>query len=259
MSLSIFVIGGHGKVALSFTRQAAARGHRIISMIRQPEHASDLPAGTTADAVQPVVASLESASVDDLAHLFQTHQPDIILFAAGAGGKGGADRTTAVDHHGAVKTFDAIQQSGIANANPRFRRFLLVSAVDVRDKNKPPPAWYSDEDIAISNRMRSVIGPYMDAKYEADKDLSRRTGFPWTVLRPGGLSDDPGTGKVALAQHQTLVNKIPRDDVAAVLLELAELPRGQGDSLMLDLLSGNNDVATAVKQAIERGRSDFEG
>ncbi|SPO39941.1 uncharacterized protein PSFLO_05422 [Pseudozyma flocculosa] len=238
MSLSIFVIGGHGKVALSFTRQAAARGHRIISMIRQPEHASDLPAGTTADAVQPVVASLESASVDDLAHLFQTHQPDIILFAADV---------------------DAIQQSGIANANPRFRRFLLVSAVDVRDKNKPPPAWYSDEDIAISNRMRSVIGPYMDAKYEADKDLSRRTGFPWTVLRPGGLSDDPGTGKVALAQHQTLVNKIPRDDVAAVLLELAELPRGQGDSLMLDLLSGNNDVATAVKQAIERGRSDFEG
>lgn len=139
--LSIFVIGGHGKVALHFTRQAAEKGHKVLSMIRQPEHASDLPTGPSADTVQPVIASLEQASVSDIASLFKKYTPNVILFSAGAGGKGGAERTKAVDEHGAIKVFDAIEESGIAKSHA-FRRFLLVSAIDVRDKTKPPPAWY---------------------------------------------------------------------------------------------------------------------
>lgn len=138
--LSIFIVGGHGKVALSFTRQAAARGHKIFSMIRQPEHADDLPKGSSGS-VEPVLASLEQSSVADIASLFTKHAPSVILFAAGAGGKGGPERTKAVDEQGAIKVFDAIEQSGIAKSE-QFRRFLLVSAVDVRDKNKPPPSWY---------------------------------------------------------------------------------------------------------------------
>ncbi|KAN0060794.1 hypothetical protein ACQY0O_007453 [Thecaphora frezii] len=256
--LSIFVVGGHGKVALSFTRLAAARGHRISSLIRQPSHTSDLPTGPSSDSVQPVIASLETASVDDLARLFRTHTPDVILFSAGAGGKGGPERTKAVDELGAIKVFDAIEKSGIASKGG-FRRLLLVSAVDVRDKTRPPPEWYSEADIEVSERMRNAIGAYMDAKYAADKNLSLRTSFPWTVLRPGGLTDDAPSGKVALAEHRSLVHKIPRDDVAAVLLELAQLPKGQADGLMLDLLSGETEVPKAVKKAVERGRSDFLG
>ncbi|SOV07628.1 related to UPF0659 protein C216.03 [Ustilago sp. UG-2017a] len=107
--LSIFVIGGHGKVALHFTRKAAARGHKIFSMIRQPEHASDLPSGPTSDSVQPVIASLEQSSVSDIASLFTKYSPNIILFSAGAGGKGGLERTKTVDEHGAIKVFDVFK------------------------------------------------------------------------------------------------------------------------------------------------------
>uniref|UniRef100_V5EVP3 Uncharacterized protein n=1 Tax=Kalmanozyma brasiliensis (strain GHG001) TaxID=1365824 RepID=V5EVP3_KALBG len=250
--LSIFVIGGHGKVALHFTRIAASRGHKVFSMIRQPEHASDLPTGSSADTVQPVVASLEQSSVSDIASLFTKYSPNVVLFAAGAGGKGGPERTKAVDEQGAIKVFDALEQSGIAKSTD-FRRFLLVSAIDVRDKTKPPPAWYQQPDLERSEKTRKAIGAYMDAKYAADKNLSERSSFPWFVLRPGGLLDEPGTGKVALGVHQSLVHSIPREDVAATLVEIAQLPKGQGDGLMLDLLAGDNDIPTSVKEAIERG------
>ncbi|EST09535.2 Pectinesterase, catalytic [Kalmanozyma brasiliensis GHG001] len=249
--LSIFVIGGHGKVALHFTRIAASRGHKVFSMIRQPEHASDLPTGSSADTVQPVVASLEQSSVSDIASLFTKYSPNVVLFAAGAGGKGGPERTKAVDEQGAIKVFDALEQSGIAKSTD-FRRFLLVSAIDVRDKTKPPPAWYQQPDLERSEKTRKAIGAYMDAKYAADKNLSERSSFPWFVLRPGGLLDEPGTGKVALGVHQSLVHSIPREDVAATLVEIAQLPKGQGDGLMLDLLAGDNDIPTSVKEAIER-------
>ncbi|KAJ1598669.1 hypothetical protein NDA14_006613 [Ustilago hordei] len=251
--LSIFVIGGHGKVALHFTRQAAARGHKIFSMIRQPEHASDLPSGPTSDSVQPVIVSLEQSSVSDIASLFTKYSPNIILFSAGAGGKGGPERTKTVDEHGAIKVFDAIEQSGIAKSD-NFRRFLLVSAIDVRDKTKPPPSCFER-----SEKTRNAIGAYMDAKYAADKNLSGRSSFPWFVLRPGGLLDEPGKGKVALGVHQSLVHSIPREDVAATLLEVAQLPKGQADGLMLDLLAGDKNISTSVKEAVERGRTDFEG
>lgn len=245
-------------MALHFTRIAASRGHKVFSMIRQPEHASDLPTGSSADSVQPVIASLEHSSVSDIASLFTKYSPNVVLFAAGAGGKGGPERTKAVDEQGAIKVFDAIEQSGIAKSAD-FRRFLLVSAIDVRDKTKPPPSWYQQPDLERSEKTRKAIGAYMDAKYAADKNLSGRTSFPWFVLRPGGLLDEPGKGKVALGVHQSLVHSIPREDVAATLVELAQLPKGQGDGLMLDLLAGDKDIPTSVKEAVERGRTDFEG
>ncbi|SPO32553.1 related to UPF0659 protein C216.03 [Ustilago trichophora] len=256
--LSIFIVGGHGKVALHFTRLAAAQGHKVFSMIRQSEHASDLPSGPSSESVQPVLASLEQSSVSDIASLFNKYSPNVILFSAGAGGKGGVERTKAVDEQGAIKVFDAIEESGIAK-NQDFRRFLLVSAVDVRDKTKSPPSWYQKPDLERSEKTRSAIGAYMDAKYAADKNLSTRASFPWFVVRPGGLLDEPATGKVALGAHQSLVHSIPREDVAATLLEVAQLPKGQADGLMLDLLAGDQDIPTSVKEAVERGRTDFEG
>lgn len=55
------------------------------------------------------------------------------------------------------------------------------------------------------------------------------------------------------------MRQIPREDVAATLLEIAQLPKGQADGLMLDLLAGDKDIPTSVREAVERGRTDFEG
>ncbi|CAO1622443.1 unnamed protein product [Parajaminaea phylloscopi] len=253
-ALRLFVIGGHGKVAQHFTRHAVARGHTVYSQLRQPEHANDVP-GHDTDNVRPVVVSLEDASVDSLSDLFKKHNPQVILFIAGAGGKGGPERTFAVDRDGAIKVFDAIERSQLSD----LRRFLLCSAVDSRDIGKTKPDWYSDEDFQTSKRMRETLGTYMEAKHAADVDLSRRKSFPWFVLRPSRLLDDAGTGKVSLGERKTISQPVPREDVARVFLELAELPKGQGDGLMLDLTQGSADVAQAVKDATHRGRTDWLG
>lgn len=252
--LRLFIIGGHGRVALRVTSQALARGHTVFSQIRQKEHASDLPAKTT-----PIHVSLEDASVSSLADLFKQHDPHVILFLAGAGGKGGPERTTAVDELGAIKVFDAIEKSGLAERTDTFRRLLLCSAVDSRDIENTKPDWYGSEDFETSQRMRKVLGPYMEAKHKADANLAQRKTFPWFVLRPSTLADEAGTGKVSLGERKTISRPVPRDDVAATFVALAELPRGEGDGLMNDLTAGDVSVAEAVEGAVKRKRTDWLG
>jgi hypothetical protein len=58
----------------------------------------------------------------------------------------------------------------------------------------------NDEDKALSERMRHAIGPYMKYKYLADSDLVKRTKFKWTIVRPGGLRDEPGKGTAAIGR-----------------------------------------------------------
>ncbi len=209
-ALRVLVVGGHGKVAQHFTRHALAAGHIVFPVIRQPEHASDLPhpPKSNSELLQPIVASIEAATVDSLAELLRKHNPNVVLFAAGAGGKGGQERTKAVDYDGAVKVFDALEKSGLASGNGDFRRLLLVSAVDSRDVETQRPEWYGEEDYARSKKTREAIGYYMQMKYEADRNLSKRTSFPWFVLRPSSLSDDAGKGKVMLGERKTITHNV---------------------------------------------------
>ena len=58
----------------------------------------------------------------------------------------------------------------------------------------------NEEDIAASKRGWDAIGTYMHWKYEADKNLVKRTAFKWTILRPGGLTNEPGTGKASIGR-----------------------------------------------------------
>ena len=74
---------------------------------------------------------------------------DVVVFSAGAGGKGGPERTKAVDYEGAVKVFDAIE--GVEGAKPRL---VLVSAIDVRDVNADPPPHYVSVTHLVECRSR---------------------------------------------------------------------------------------------------------
>jgi hypothetical protein len=65
----------------------------------------------------------------------------------------------------------------------------------------------TEADIAASMRLRGAISVYMHWKLEADKNLVKRDAFKWTILRPGGLTDSPGTGKVSVGR--TRVARIP--------------------------------------------------
>ncbi len=99
--------------------------------------------------------SLEDCTVPDLTALLSETEPDAIVFSAGAGGKGDKSRTRKVDYEGAVKVYDAMESSNV-------RRLLYVGAMDIRDRQKPKPEWYTSDDgefqcnCSFSRKLRRV-------------------------------------------------------------------------------------------------------
>jgi uncharacterized protein YbjT (DUF2867 family) len=85
--------------------------------------------------------------------------------------------------------------------------------------------------------------PYYEAKANADERLAA-SGLDYTIVRPGGLTDGPGTGRVAVGTELER-GSIPRDDVAAVLLAVLETPSSIGKTF--ELVSGETPVEEAVR------------
>ncbi|GGT27614.1 NAD(P)H-binding protein [Streptomyces chromofuscus] len=211
-----FVIaGGHGQIALRLERVLSARGYEVAGIIRSPEQGDDL----RQVGAEPILLDLESASLEQVAAYLQG--ADAAVFAAGAGPGSGAARKETVDKAAAVLFADAAARAGV-------RRFLIVSSMGA-DPNHP-----GDD----------VFDVYLRAKGEADAHVSRQEALEWTILRPGALTNDAGTGLVRLEAH-TGRGAIPRDDVAAVLAELLETPATAG--LTLELIGGSTPVSVAVK------------
>ncbi|MFD0316682.1 SDR family oxidoreductase [Streptomyces flavalbus] len=213
--MRIVIAGGHGQIALRLERLLAARGYEVAGIIRKPEQGDDLrEAGA-----EPVLLDLESASVEEVAAHLQG--ADAAVFAAGAGPGSGAARKDTVDKGAAVLFADAAVRAGV-------RRFLVVSSMGAH------PGHEGDE----------VFDVYLRAKGEADEHVRGLDALDWTILRPGALTDDPGTGLVRLEAH-TGRGPVPRDDVATTLAELLETTATAG--LTLELVSGSTPVPVAVK------------
>lgn len=205
--MDVVVAGGHGKVGMRLLRLLADRGHRARGLVRNPAHVPDL-ADVGAEAVVCDMEALESLSGC-------CTDADAVVFAAGAGPGSGPERKRTVDLGAAVKLMEA----GV-------RRYVMVSAISAGR----PGDW--------SEPMR----PYYEAKAEADRRLEE-SGLDYTIVRPGGLTDDPGTGHVTVGTD--LAGDIPRDDVAAVLLAVLETPSTIGTTF--ELVSGDTTVDEAVR------------
>lgn len=196
--------------------------------------------------------SIEEASVDDLAQTIKKCNPDVVVWSAGAGG-GSPERTQTVDKEGAIKSFDATAQAGV-------KRYIIVSAIDVRDReNKPVPDWYNEDDRNRSDRVWGAIGVYMRAKFAADRDLvtnNARRGLDYTIIRPGGLSQDPGKGTIAAGKVH-LGAMISREDVAAAIVAAMSEPKTIG--LAIDMVGGDVPIEEAVRKVAEQKLNSFEG
>ncbi|MFD7322143.1 SDR family oxidoreductase [Streptomyces sp. NPDC059875] len=213
--MRIVIAGGHGQIALRLERLLSAAGHEPAGLIRNPEQAADLRAA----GAEPVVLDLESATVEMVAAVLQG--ADAAVFAAGAGPGSGTTRKDTVDRAAAVLFADAAERAGV-------RRYIVVSSMGADAAHK------GDE----------VFDVYLRAKGAADDSVRARKGLDWTILRPGMLTNDAGTGLVRL-EASTGRGPISRDDVAAVLAELLDTPATAG--LTLELIGGSIPVTVAVK------------
>jgi nucleoside-diphosphate-sugar epimerase len=214
--MRIVIAGGHGKIALRLERLLAQRGDEPIGLIRKPEHEPDL----RAIGAKAVLCDLEKAGVEEVAaHLLGA---DAAVFAAGAGPGSGVVRKDTVDRGASALLAEAAERAGV-------RRFIQISSMGAGH----PPAPGSDE----------VWAAYIKAKTDAESDLRTRD-LDWTILRPGGLTDDPGTGRVTLAESPLPRGQVPRDDVAAVIVALLDAPGARHRDL--ELIGGDTPILEAV-------------
>jgi uncharacterized protein YbjT (DUF2867 family) len=214
--MRVVIAGGHGQIALRLTRLLSAAGHEVTGVVRNPDHEADIAeAGGRA-----AVLDLEQADVAAVAGVLRG--AEVAIFAAGAGPGSGNARKDTVDRGAAALFADAAEQAGV-------RRHIQVGSMGA--------------DRADSLTDDATFTVYLKAKWAAEEDLRARD-LDWTVLRPGGLTDDPGTGKVNLA-GKTGNGRISRDDVALVLAGLCETPAAIGRTL--ELVAGDTPVDEALR------------
>jgi nucleoside-diphosphate-sugar epimerase len=243
------IYGGSGKVARHLTRllSSATPPHTVHSVIRDPAQSDSI----RALGGLPLVESIESSTVASMADTLRRLAPDAVVWSAGAGG-GDPARTDAVDRRGAIRAMDACAAAGV-------RRFVIVSALDVRDRGLPAPSWYGPGDVAASERMWGAIGAYMAAKFDADRELcagNEKRRLEYTIVRPGWLTLEPAAGTVA-AGRVALGRGISREDVAAVLVECLANPGTVG--LAFDVVGGETPVKDAVREIAEQKIDCFKG
>ncbi len=184
--MRIAIAGGHGTIALQLTRLLGSQ-HEVFGLVRNPAHEEDVVAAGG----HPIRCDLESMDVPTLVATLPTPL-DAVLFAAGSGPDSGPESKMSVDYEGATKLLEAAQAHSIP-------RYLIISSMGADPEHEG----------------EEVFDVYLRAKGMADRDLVE-SGIDYTIVRPGKLTDDPGSGKVELAESVG-GSEIPRADVAAVL------------------------------------------
>ncbi|MEH7386963.1 SDR family oxidoreductase [Bacillus sp. JJ1521] len=213
--MKVCVVGANGQIGkhvVELLKESSE--HTPIAMVRKQEqvaHFENL-------GVETVLASIAD-SVDKIRDAISGC--DALVFTAGSGGHTGPDQTLLIDLDGAVKTIEAAEQSGV-------NRFVMVSALGANDREK----W------------GGAIRHYYVAKHYADRMLEQ-SDLTYTIVRPGGLLNEEGTGKITVGKNLTS-NTIPRADVAKVIV--ASLTEEHTYHQSFDLVSGFEPVADALKK-----------
>lgn len=215
--MHIVIAGGHGKIALLLERLLTERGDTAAGLIRNPTQAADLEAVGAA----AIVLDLEHSSVAEVAG--QLRGADAVVFAAGAGPGSGVTRKTTVDRDAAILLADAAEAAGVT-------RYVMVSAI-------------SADDRSLDESYDEVFRAYIRAKSDADAEVRARRGLATTIVRPGRLTDEPGTGRVTVADA-TGRGAIARADVAAVLLAVLDSPDTAGRTF--EVISGDTPIGAAL-------------
>lgn len=211
--MKTLVIGGAGGVGRRLTALLVAGGDQVTVVHRRPEQAEAVEQAGGSSAVFDLVAG----STAELAALATGH--DAVVFSAGAHGAG-RDQTTLIDGRGLEKAVDAARSAGVG-------RFVLVSVFP---------------DAGRSQETNEGFEHYMRVKKAADVYLTA-TDLDWVVVRPGTLTDTPGTGTVR-AGWALPYGDVHRDDVAAFLAAVLHAPALR--RIVIELTDGETPVEAAV-------------
>lgn len=209
--MHVFIAGANGQIGQHLLREMADSNHEVRALIRHPDQGPELQ---QLGATETVLGDLEQDCSEAMRGC------DAVIFTAGSGPHTGPDKTIDVDQEGAIRLVDTARAMGI-------KRFIMVSSMRAEEPEKGP------------EKLRH----YLWAKHNADEHL-KNSGLNYTIVRPGRLTDDDGTGKVAVSARLEGFGKIPRQDVARVLL--AVLDSDTATNRVFDVVSGDTPVPEAL-------------
>lgn len=206
----IFIFGGSGRVATDLIKDLVADGNIVTAAARHPENIIKFD-GVTADKLDL------HADVEDITK--QVKGFDAIYFTAGSRGKD----LIQTDAMGAIKTMMAAEKAGV-------KRYIMLSSMLSLDVD----AW----------KKIPGLEDYLAAKFFADTYLMDSTNLEYTILQPGTLTEEDGTGKIQLNVKDADSNPIP--DVAKTLAEILKYPNTIGK--VIPMSSGNTPIDVALKE-----------
>ncbi|MGO2134422.1 SDR family oxidoreductase [Marinobacter sp.] len=209
--MHVLIAGANGQIGQHLLREMADSDHEARAMIRHPEQGPELQ---QLGATETVVGDLEQDCSEAMKGC------DVVIFAAGSGPHTGPDKTTDVDQDGAIRLIDTAKENGI-------KHFIIVSSMGAEEPENGP----------------EKLQHYLKAKHNADEHL-KKSGLNYTIVRPGQLTNDEGTGKVAVSARHENVGKISRQDVGRVLL--AVLDADTTVNQIFEVISGDTPIADAL-------------
>ncbi|PCM43491.1 SDR family oxidoreductase [Marinobacter sp. ANT_B65] len=211
--MHVFIAGSNGQIGQHLLREMADSDHEARAMIRHPDQGPELQ---QLGATETVLGDLEKDCSEAMRGC------DAVIFAAGSGPHTGPDKTIDVDQDGAIRLIDSASAMGI-------KRFIIVSSMGAGEPQNGP------------EKLRH----YLQAKHNADEHLIN-SGLTYTIVRPGQLTNDEGTGKVTVSAKHESVGRISRQDVARVLL--AVLDENTAANRVFDVVSGDVPIAEALEK-----------
>lgn len=211
------VIGANGQIGRQLIGMMALANMPVRAMIRDLSQARNLEKL----GAETIVADLEQPLPDEA-----FADCDKVVFTAGSGGKTGADKTILIDLWAAVKSIDMAKKHNI-------KQFVMVSARDAGDPEHGTEA----------------IKHYNICKHFADKHLLE-SGVPYTILRPGRLTNDAATGLITTQRPDNKDEQIiTRADVAACVLQC--LDHSEAINQVDELYNGSMPIAEAFIKAVK--------
>ena len=195
----IFVLGGNRGTGLEIVKLLRDRGENVTVLVRAT---SDVTALEPTGAAMVVGDAMDKATIDaGLA------TGSFRLFISTINGRTPSGERA--DAQGNVNAIEAAKEAGVPH-------FVLLSTIGAGGSIAalPPP-------------LRAVLQGSIDAKNVAEGHLMQ-SGLTYTVVRPGGLNDDPPSGRGVLLEDETVLASIGRAELAKLTVDVLYDPGAQG-------------------------------
>lgn len=204
---NVLVVGANGTTGKKVVNLLKdSANYKPIAMVRKESQLEQFDN----NGIETVLADLEK----DVSHTGKNI--DKIIFAAGSGGK----KVTKVDQEGAKKMISVGEKAGL-------KKFVMLSAMGADSPNAVPS-----------------LKEYLEAKKRADEYLENST-LTYSIVRPGALTNEEGTGKIRAKKKIGESGNITRDDTAKTLV--ASLANDKARNTTFEILEGNDEIEEAIE------------